>query len=310
MKKQVTLIVMLFTVFMYSQKKKNGTIFNEHPAIAVVEAMQQALIKGDTIALAGYLTDDFRSYNGMSDNPDNKGVDKQGLINQSKWWSNNMVYSSLARQGEAYPDVLEYKDSGIWVQTWDYFRGVHDKSGVKMDMPIHRLFVVDEKDNKIKTMITYDDGWAWKELRDSRGIRTNGTIYNHHENINTVLRMMAALEHSDVEKAFSFFTEDATFTNLDMADGESATLAQEKEGFSNMIKNWTIDRIDVRGYPDYLEYELGNAKVVQSWWTARMTRKSDGKKVKLPLMFIHDFNDEGMMTSEAGYYTLAALSAK
>jgi hypothetical protein len=77
-----------------------------------------------------------------------------------------------------------------------------------------------------------------------------------------------------------------------------------------MLNDWTIESIDVRGYPDYLEYELGNAKVVQSWWTARMTRKSDGKKVKLPIMMTHDFNDEGMITNESGYYTMQALNAK
>ena len=121
---------------------------------------------------------------------------------------------------------------------------------------------------------------------------------------------MGALEHGDAEKAFGFFTEKARFTNLDMADGESHTVAEEKEGFLGMLKSWTIESIDVRGYPDYLEYELGNAKVVQSWWTVRMTRKSDGKKVKIPLMLTHRFNDDGMMTGETGYYTLQALSAK
>lgn len=176
-------------------------------------------------------------------------------------------------------------------------------------MPVHRLYIVN-KDNKIATAITYDDGTIFDNLRQSFVPRSNGTIYNHHDNINKVLRMMAALEHSDVDKAFSFFTENATFTNLDMAEGESNTLAEEKEGFSGMIKNWTIDRIDVNGYPDYLNYELGNAKVVQSWWTAYMTRKSDGKKVKLPILLIHNFNDEGMITNESGYYTLQALTTK
>lgn len=95
-----------------------------------------------------------------------------------------------------------------------------------------------------------------------------------------------------------------------MADGESNTLAQEKAGFLDMLKNWTIESIDVQGYPDYLEYEMGNPKVVQSWWIIRMARKSDGKKVKLPVMLIHDFNDEGMIIREAGYYSFAALNVK
>ena len=304
------LVMMLFTVFMYSQKKKNGTVYKEHPAIVVVEAMQQAFIKGDTTSVSSYLADNFRAVNGMSDNPDNKGATKQNFLNRSLRWSKNFAYISLSRHGEAYPDAIEYADGDIiWVQTWDYMRGVHETTGAKIDMPVHRLYVVN-KDNKISRAITYDDGWAWKELTERRSARSNGTIYKEHDNINKVLRMMAALEHGDVDKAFSYFTENARFTNLDMADDAFNTVSQEKEGFQGMIENWKIDRIDVRGYPDYLEYEEGNSKVVQSWWTARMTRKSDGKKVKLPLMLIHDFNDEGNITREAGYYTLQALAAK
>lgn len=300
---------MLFTVFMYSQKKKNGKIYSEHPAITVVEEMQQAFIKGDTTALKGYLHDDFKAFNGMNDNPDYKGSTKENLLNQSIFWVNNASYLSIERTKDAYPDALEYDKSDVWVQTWDQLKGVHNETGVKLNMPIHRLFRVD-KDNKIMTMITYDDGTVFDELRSSFVTRRNGTIYNHHENINKVRRMVAALEHGDVDKAFSYFTEKARFTNLDMKDGEYHTLEEEMEGFKNMLENWTINSIDVNGYPDYLEYELGEGKLVQSWWTVRMTKKSDDKKVVLPLLLIHDFNDEGMITREAGYYTLQALSAK
>lgn len=310
MKKHVIIIMMITSVVMYSQKKKNGKIYNEHPAIEVVEAMQQAFIKGDTATVSSYLANNFRAFNGMNDNPDNKGATKQNFLNRSIGWSKNFAYTSISRHGGAYPDAMEYDDGdGIWVQTWDYLKGVHERSGSKIDMPVHRLYVVN-KDNKITRAITYDDGWAWKELSERRNARSNGIIYKEHDYINKVLRMMAALEHSDVDKGFSYFTENARFTNLDMADGEFNTLAEEKEGFQGMLKNWTIESMDVRGYPDYLEYEVGNSKVVQSWWTVRMERKSDGKKVKLPLMMIHNFNDDGMITRESGYYTLAALNAK
>ena len=118
---------------------------------------------------------------------------------------------------------------------------------------------------------------------------------------------MGAIEHGDLDTAFSFFAKDAGFSNLDMPRGESSTVAEEKEGLKKMLENWTIDGIDVNGYPDYLEYEMGNAKIVQSWWTARMTRKSDSKKVELPLMFVHNFNDDGEITFEMGYYTTTSM---
>lgn len=309
MKNHVIIAMMIVSIVMYSQKKKNGTIYSEHPAIGVVEAMQQAFVKGDTIALAGYLADDFRAHNGMNSDPDAKGQSKSDFLKNSDFWSKNIAYLSITRSNGAYPDALEYDKSGTWVQTWDNLRGVHEETGVKINMPLHRLFVVD-KNNKIKSMITYDDGAIWANLRESFAPRTNGTIYNHHDNINKVLRMVAALEHSDVDKAFGFFTDDARFTNLDMADGEFHTVAQEKEGFSNMLKDWTIESIDVRGYPDYLEYELGGAKVVQSWWDFRVKRKSDGKKVNIPVLLVHNFNDDGMITREMGYYTARAMAAK
>ncbi|NNK83819.1 MAG: SnoaL-like domain-containing protein [Flavobacteriaceae bacterium] len=307
MKTKVLLIMLFFTCMIYSQKSKSGAVYNEHPAIDLVEAMQQAYVKADTIALAKYLADDFKSYNGFNANPDAKGTTKENLINQSKWWNKNIAYLSISRSNGAYPDAVEYKDGELWVHTWDNMRGVHDETGVKIDMPIHRLFVVN-KDNKIKTMISYEDGRKYNNVGDSFTTRTNGTIYNHHENINKVLRMMAALEHGDIDKAFSFFNEKARFSNLDMEDGKYNSVKEEKEGFKKMLESWKIERIDVRGYPDYLEYELGETKVVQSWWNVRLERKSDGKKVKLPLMLTHNFNDDGEITREEGYYTLAALN--
>ena len=310
MKKHVIIAMMLFTCIMFSQSKKNGTVYNEHPAIVAVEAMMQAYFAGDADKVASYLAEDFKGWDGVSTNKDAKGTTKENFLKGVNWVKENLLYTTYKRTNGAYPDAIEYKgDDGVWVQTWDHLKAIDAKTGVRIDTPVHRLFEM-TSDNKIKNMINYDNDLAWAERRRSFAPRTNGTIYNNHDNINTVRLMMGALEHGDADKGFSYFTEKATFSNLDMAFGERATLAEEKEGFLGMLKNWTIESIDVQGYPDYLEYELGNGKVVQSWWTVRMKRKSDGKKVKLPLMLTHDFNDEGKITGENGYYTLQALKEK
>lgn len=311
MKKQAIILVMMFSCIMYSQKKKNGTIYLDHPAIQTVEAMQQAFISGDTTALKGYLHDDFRAFNGMNSDPEAKGASKSNLLRQSIFWVNNASYLSIERSNGAYPDALHYKknndDDIVWVQTWDQLKGVHNNTGVKLDMPIHRLFRVDQ-DNKILTMITYDDGAVFDGIGEARSIRKNGTLYNEHTNINTVRKMVAALEHGDADKAFSYFAENARFTNLDMPRGESNTLEEEKEGYLGMLDSWDIESIDVVGYPDYLEYEIGNGKVVQSWWDFNIKRKSDDKKVSIPVLLIHDFNDDGEIIREAGYYTMSAMA--
>ncbi len=307
MKTKVIILMLLFTSMMYSQKSKNGTVYNEHPAIDAVESMWKAFYEGDADKVASYLADDFKSYQGTGINKDAKGRDKEWFLGGVKWVKENMSYTSHTRSPGAYPDAIEYiKDDELWVQTWDHFKTIDNKTGVKLDMPIHRIYRM-TKDNKIQLMLIYDNDLPWAERRRSFAPRTNGTIYNNHDYINTVRLMMGALENSDPDKAFSYFTDDATFTDLDMGRDESRTLAEEKEMFNGLITDWTINSIDVVGYPDYLEYEKGNAKVVQSWWNVRMTRKSDGKKVVLPLLLMHRFDEAGKITRETGYYTTKIL---
>ena len=313
--KRVTLVViMLLTIVTYAQKKKNGTIYSEHPAINVVEDFQKAFVSGDADKVMSYLADDYKWWNGTNSNKDATPGTKEGAGRNTTWWKENIAYLSMERSGQAYPDAIEYKDENqndvVWVQTWDHLKGVHNETGVKIDMPVHRLYVVNA-DNKIQTVIDYSDRRVWDELRESFVARENGTIYNHHDYINHVRRMMAALENHDMEKFHSYFDEKATFRNIHMAVGEkSKSLEEDKKGMKELMENYDITAVDVSGYPDYLNYGLGDAKIVQSWWKLRMTRKSDNKKIVMPLFLIHNFNDEGKIVGENAYYSQALMTAK
>lgn len=312
MKKVLLIVMMVLTFITYAQKKVNGTIYVEHPAIDVVESMQQAFVKGDSVKVTSYLTDDFKSFNGSNTNKQDKGIDKKGFINQLKFWNSNIDYLSIKRSEGAYPDALEYKDANnkdvTWVQTWDNLKGVHNKTGVALDMPIHRLFTVD-KNNKIKTMITYSDSGIYNEIGESSVDRKNGTIYNHHDYINKIRLMIRAFENKDFTKAYSFYDKKAQFRNINMPiDAKSMTLDQMKDSDKKMMDEFDITSIDVVGYPDYLNYEMGNAKVVQSWWNMRMMRKSDKKKIVLPILLIDTFNDEGMIVDEIAYFSDSLMS--
>ena len=307
MKKLLLLGLMVFTIISYSQKKKNGTIYIDHPAINTVEAMNKAFAEGDAEKVGSFLADDYEFWNGTNSNKDAKAGTKEGAMKNVTWWKENVDYFSMERTKGAYPDAIEYKDDDqkdvVWVQTWNSIKGVHNKTGVKIDMPVHRLYTVN-KDNKITMIIDYSDRTVWQELRRSFSTRENGTIYNHHDHINSVRRMMAALENHDMDKFYSFFDEKATFTNIHMPIGTKAlSLEEDRESMKQMMDNFEITSIDVQGYPDYLNYELGNAKIVQSWWKLKMTRKSDKKKIEMPLFLIHDFNDEGKITRENVYFS-------
>jgi len=87
-----------------------------------------------------------------------------------------------------------------------------------------------------------------------------------------------------------------------MPIGKSISLEEDKEIDKKMKEQFSINSIDVSGYPDYLNYGIGNSKVVQSWWTVRLTRKSDDKKIVVPIMIIHDFNDDGLIVNSMSYY--------
>lgn len=306
--RKITLILMIIATFIsYGQKKANGTIYSEHPAITTVESMMQAFVNGDEKKVASYLADDFRQFYGSSTNKDAKGGDKQSFLNDVKFWKDNFNYLSITRSQGAYPDALEYKDGAnddvVWVQTWEHVKGVHNKTGVKLDMPFHRLFIVD-KNNKIKTMMNYYDSRIYQEIGNSNSERKNGTIYNNHDYINKVRRMIYAFENKDFPTAYSFYDEKAEFSTSEMGPNDKPlTLEQMKEVDKKMFEMFDITSIDITGYPDYLNYELGNAKVVQSWWNFRMIRKSDKKNIVLPVFYIHNFNDEGKITSELVYYS-------
>ena len=304
MKTKILLVTMLIA-FIATAQKKNGTIYIDHPAINTVEAMTQAFVSGDTDKVASYLADDFTAYNGTSINPNDKGQNKTSFANSAKGWHGALDYFSISRSPGAYPDALEYKDDNqkdvIWVQTWEDLKGVHKKTGVKVNQPIHRLYVVN-KNNKIQTIITYGNDNISSEINQSYSDRKNGTLYNHHENINTVRKVMYAFENKDLDKAYSFYDEKARFLNSSSPTLEGTPFAEQKEMDKKMFEMYDIKSVDMVGYPDYLHYEMGNSHVVLSWWNITLVRKADKKSIIVPVHYQMDFNDEGKIISEIAYY--------
>ena len=303
MKKSVLIAMMFFIVITAYSQKKNGTVYKDHPAIAIVEAMQQAFIAGDTDLVSSYLADDFKEFNGSDNNRYAEGTNKEDFVEGATWWSENLSYLSIERQDGAYPDAIKYKDDsdGLWVQTWDNLKGVHTKTGTKINMPIHRLFGLD-KDNKIKVMINYYNDEVLAGIGRSYDDRKNGVIYDNHEYINSVKMAFAAFENGDLETAYSYFADDARFRNSSMIPGDtSKTFTEVKESNLEFLSNFEVIAIDMNGYPDYLHYERGDLNIVQSWWTFRLIRKFDDKEISVPAFYTHTFNDDGKIQFGSSY---------
>lgn len=305
--------MMMIAFISYSQKKTNGTVYIDHPAITAVEAMTKAFTSGDSTKVASYLADDFKSFNGVGTRFNDKGQDKASYTRSVAGWNNALDYFSITRTNGAYPDAIEYKEDNqkdvVWVQTWENLNGVHKKTGVKVNMPIHRLFVVN-KDNKIKTVINYNNESIFDEIGASYGDRKNGTIYNHHDNINTVRKAMYAFENLDIDACLSYYSDDATFRSINQEVGKWNTKIEIKPMWQGFLDKFEIVSIEMRGYPDYLEYEMSEGREVLSWWNYHLVRKSDKKKITVPMHFSNGFDADGKIVSEMAYYSQTLLDAK
>jgi len=125
------LSVMMLIAFISTAQKKNGTVYIEHPAIDVVQQFVDAGVAGDKSKMATYLTDDFRAFNGSTNNMSDKGMNKEEFLNNQMVYFNQLDYYSVTPFPGSYPDAIEYKkdnpDGEVWVQTWDLLKGVHKK---------------------------------------------------------------------------------------------------------------------------------------------------------------------------------------
>lgn len=185
MKKTIIVVLMLCTFITYAQKN-NGTIYIEHPAIDAVQEFVKASVAGDRTKLASYLTDDFKAYNGTSNKLKDKGRDKEAFLDNQMVYHDQLDYYAIETSPDSYPDAIEFKkdnpNGDVSVQTWDILKGVKKDTGVKIDAAAHRLYML-TKNNKIKMIISYGNEGVIDEIQLSFSDRSNGTIYNHHDNI-------------------------------------------------------------------------------------------------------------------------------
>lgn len=305
MKKILLAVLVLTSLNSFSQKKSNGIVYEKHPAIDVVEAYNKAMNANDISKLESYLASDFKMLNATISTPYDKEIDKATFLKSLKSWREEIDYFSLSTTKGTYPDAIEYKDENqkdvVWVQTWDDVKGVSKTTGVKINMYIHRLFTVN-KDNKIKSLFVYDNPRIYDEMNASTVERKNGTIYNHHENINSIRKMLYAFENKDYTKAYSFYDKDAKMFDINSKDMKPISLDQLKTNDAAILKDYDLVSIEQIGYPDYMFYEMGNYGIVYSWWTYHMIRKSDKKEINLPIHLQNTFNNDGKITSEIAYY--------
>ena len=302
----VAIIIALFSVTSFGQKKENGKIYNEHPAIKVVDAFTKALMEGDTSSMGKLMTADFRSKNPVVARPHDKGNNKAGYLRGARSNFDNFDYRSMNPIKGSSPIAIEYandpnKDNAVIVESWDLQKSIHKQTGVKVEVYLHRSFTIN-KDNKIVEILNYGNPMVGNNIIAASSERKNGIVYSEHRNINNLRLLIGAAENSDLVKMYSFYDPKATFTNSNMDVQKAQTLEEVKANHKAFFEKFEMSGIEQVGFPDYVFYEQQNIGVLYSWWNFYFIRKSDKKEIKVPFHYAHNVNKDGKITSEVVYY--------
>ncbi|MDC0117276.1 nuclear transport factor 2 family protein [Flavobacteriaceae bacterium] len=294
MKIKTLIVVLMICISLNAQKKKNGTIFIEHPAFDVVENLHSAMNSNDSDALSKIIADDFRGVAGDQMNKDAKPQTKAQFIQQVKNNHEISKYFNIRQSSNGYPDAVEYKDenfSGTWVYSWEYFTAVGGTTGIDYSQPRHTQYVVN-KDNQIAFARYYLNQYPYSQTSNSQMEMKDGDVYSHHSNINTVRRFVKAFQYNDDENLFVDFAEDVNVNGLFNDWGsDPMNLDGLKSGFKTFKSNYKINSMD-NMWIKFFKIE-SDSNFVQSWWRLSVTRKKDGKEIVFPVMFNHTFNDDG-----------------
>ncbi len=298
MKKILLLIIPMVIGLIGIAQEKNGTVYNQHPAIDNIKKLWTAFEKGDKANFSSFFADSLVViYNGSRD-----FQKKEDFLKSLDWWLAEFENLKVADDSPAYPDAIDYTKGGLWVQNWLLITGTHKKSGINLNLHEHHLYSFN-KDGKITSFHLYFDNDVFEEIGASGSTQENGKIFINHPYIVTVRKLVNAYCAKNLSAMLDFYSPGVTFSNSTMKWGNSIDLeARKKEMETNFSQMDKINMSQV-GYPDCIYYAKNDSYVVYSWWVLTGTSKADGKKTEFPIMLSHSFNNEGKISSEEAYFS-------
>ena len=299
--------MVLIPAISIAQKNNNGKVYDKHPALDIAEKFGQAWISGDTETLKSLVGEDFRMGSAMNTNPNYEGGDINDLIGQSSWMTNNFVNISLRNKGQAYPDAIEYKRSGLFVQTFQEFIAWDKNNGFKIKTPFNAIFVFDKKGEKIIRFWWADNRAVWQNWNLSRQTIKNGTIYKDHPNIGKVRLVYYNVEQGNLDATFENFSKNARIYDSNLIDKEYNSLEVHIQNVGSIFSQFEVISLDEVGYPDYMDYE-GDGGVAYIWMNFTLKNKKTNKIVNLPVHSQMWFSEEGMIVREDVYYNANILN--
>ena len=311
MKQFFVSIFMVCSILVLGQSKNvNGKIYDQHPAIDIVDQFTDAFVKGDTLTMQNLTTEDFRWWQMNEMRPQPKKL--QNMINRSRYLSTNVIGFDIANRGSAYSDAMEFgkgKDKQIHVYTYQAMRGYDKNTGIELNIPRNSIFFMNEDATKIAGLGVSDSQLKWQKAYDAWSTRTNGTIYKDHPMIAKSRLLYAYIALGDLESMRALYSDNAVIRDVmsitDLKDTRNPD--QEMEMLKEFYAEYEVVDVTEIGYPDLLKYEGANDVTIISWWEMTVRNKKSGNTSKGYHHSQITVNDEGLITSEDYYWNPGLL---
>ena len=291
--KKLAIALALIPVLGWSQVK-SGVTYSEHPGYDVVTESYRIWESGTDADLRALYTEDAKIWGPGDDEAGTVEDEVKGML----WWQENFDISFI-NMDPATPDIIKYKgEKGVWTIDWMTFTGVNKESGDTVTGPLHTMNYVNE-DGKIEMTVNYFDRESMgAQIQASFGMHRNGRVYDEHPLIEKINQMVTHFEAGEIAELTTYFTEDATFMRLSTMGETPLTLEERIETWNaSVAENSKRDLVQF-GYPDAVYYERSDSWTVYSWWWANNTNAETGEVTKQFLHLVHNFNNEGKVTSE------------
>ena len=169
---------------------------------------------------------DLKMGNAMNASPNYSDGDINNLLEQSTFIKNNFVNISLKGKGQAYSDAIEYKRSGLFVQTFQEFIAWDKNNGFKIKTPFNATYVFDKKEEKIVRFWWADNRATWQKWNLSRQTIKNGTIYKDHPYIGKVRLVYFNVEQGNIDATFENFSRNARIYDSNLVEKEYNSLEE------------------------------------------------------------------------------------
>ena len=311
MKQIFTSIFMLCSAIVLGQTKNiNGKIYDQHPAIDIVDQFTDAFVKGDTLTMQNLTTEDFRWWQMNEMRPQPKTL--ENMIGRSRYLSNNVIGFDITNRGSAYSDAMEFgkgKDKQIHVYTYQAMRGYDKNTGIELNIPRNSIFFMNEDATKISRLGVSDSQLKWQKAYDAWSTRTNGTIYKDHPMIAKSRLLYAYIALGDLESMRALYSDNAVIRDVmsitDLKDTRNPD--QEMEMLKDFYAEYEVVDVNEIGYPDLLEYEGANYSTIISWWEMTVRNKKSGNTSTGYHHSQIDVNKDGLIIREDYYWNPGLL---